>query len=279
MLPGSVIHQKRQGIVPVAEALQVHGTDLLSVPGGVRMMERIVLQRDNHFLIAEMDSLEGQGGVPVPAFVVLLVAGAVVEMEGEVVLALGHLYDAAIGNRDAGVAPANRVVVHLDVVHHSGGLVPVFDAEDVALDTVVEGSGGDFNFALGAADIVPHGINLVDGVGNQAVADKECADAHQHCDYYHRNEHPHKGDAGGLDGGELELLSHLPQGHHGAKQHCQRYGQRQSLAASPHEELKYNLELQAFTYELVYIQPQELKDQYERDNPQDREKRSYEGFQ
>ncbi len=55
--------------------------------------------------------------------------------------------------------------------------------------------------------------------------------------------------------------------------------QGQKLAASPHEELKYHLEFQAFTYKLVNIQPQKLHDQYERDNPQDRDKRSYERFQ
>ena len=178
-------------------------------------MECIVLQRNHQVLSLEMHSLESQRGVPVFAFVVFLVVGAVVKMEGKVVLALGHLYHAAVRYRDAGIALSNRMIIHLDLIHHAGVLVPVFHAEDIALDAVVEGSGGDFDLGLGAADIVPHGVYLIDGIGDQAVGDEEGAygDENGHDD--HGDEHPEQGNAGCLDGSELELLSHLPQRHHG----------------------------------------------------------------
>ena len=179
------------------------------------MVEGVVFQRNNQLLAAEVYPLKGQGGVPVLALVVLLVVGAVVKLEGKVVLALGHLDDAAVRYRDAGVALAHGVVVHLDVVHHSGGLVPLVNAEDVTVDAVVEGAGGDFDLALCAADIVPHGVDLVDGVGHKAVADEECADGNEDGHDDHWREHPAQGNTGSLDGGELELLAHLPKGHHG----------------------------------------------------------------
>ena len=279
MLQNSVVYQLGQGVVTVAEVLQAHGADLLSVAGAVGVVEGVVFQRNHQILSLEMHSLEGQRGVLVLALVVFLVVGAVVKMEGKVVLALGHLDHAAVRHRNAGVALSNSMVIHLDPVHHAGGFVPVLYAEDIALDAVVEGSGGDFYLRFCTADIVPHGVYLVDGVGDQAVRNEEGAHGDENGDDDHGKEHPEEGNARCLDGGELELLAHLPKRHHGAEQCCQRNGQRQCLAASPHEELQDHLEFQAFANQFIYIQPKELKDQYECDNRQDRQKRSHERLQ
>ena len=78
---GAYIDQIGEGIVPMTQVLQVHGTDLLAVTGAVGVMEGVVFQRDHHFLIVETDALERQGGVPILAFVVLLVVHPVKELE------------------------------------------------------------------------------------------------------------------------------------------------------------------------------------------------------
>ena len=276
---GAHIHQVGEGVVPVAQVVQVHGTHLLAVAGAVGMVEGVVFQRNHHFLVLETDALQGEGGVTVLALVFLLVVHSVKELERQVVLGLGHLDDAAVGHGNAHVALAHRVVVHLDVVHHARLLVPAFHPKDVAVDAVVERSRGDFNLALGTADVVAHGVNLVDGVGDQAVAHEKRADTHQDAHAGHGHQHARERDAGGLDGGELEFLAHVAQRHHGAEQGGQGDGERQGLATAPHQEFQDNLEFQAFTNQFVNVQPQELHDQYERHNPEDREERSHKGFE
>ena len=276
---GALVDQIDKGIVSVLQAIQVHRTDLFAVAGAVGVVEGIVFQRNYHFLVVEADALQCQGGVAVLPLVLLLVIHAVKELEGEVVLGLGHLDDAAVGHGDARVALARTVIVNQDVVHHAGFLVPAVHPQDVALDTVVEGSGGDFDLTLGAADVVAHGVDLVDGVGDQAVADIEGADTDEDADANHGQEDTHERDARRLDGGELEVLAHIAQGHHGAQEGGQRNGQRQHLTASPHQEFQDYLEFQALTNQFIDVQPKELHDQYEYHNPQDRQKRSHKGFQ
>ena len=188
VLERSLVDQAHQGILPVLERSQVHGTDLLPVAGAVGVVEGVVLQRDDHFLAVELDALQGQGSVPVLAAVLLLVVHSVKHLEGEVVLGLGHADDAAVGHGEAGVALVVRVVVHLDVVHHARLLVAPVDAEDVSLDAVVERARGDLDLALGTADVVAHGVNLVDGVGDQAVSHIEGADTDEHAHDGHRDQ-------------------------------------------------------------------------------------------
>ena len=279
VLDRAFVHQVSQGILSVVQGLQVHGTHLLPVTGAVGLMIGVVLQLDHHFLAVELDALQGQGSVAVFAPVLFLVVHAVEQLEGKVVLGFGHADDAAVGHRKAGVPLAGRVVVHLDVVHHARLLVAALYAQDIPVDAVVEGSRGDFDLTLGAADVVSHGVDLVDGVGDQAVSHVESPHADQQGDDGHGYQHAGQGDAGGLHGRELEFLSHVSQRHHGAEQRSQRNGHGQRLAASPHEEFQDYLEFQALTYQFVNVQPKELHDQDECDNRQDRDERSYERFQ
>ena len=170
------------------------------------------------------------------------------------------------------------MVIHLDAVHHSRFLVAGIYPQDIAFDAVVEGSGGDFDFALGTADIVPHGVNLVDGVGDQPVSHEEGHQTDEAADDGHGKKHAGQGDAGGLHGRELELLSQVSERHHGAQEGGQGNGQRQHRAAAPHQEFQDYLEFQALAHQLVNIYPEELHDQYEDHNRQDRQKRSRERF-
>ena len=265
-----------QGIPAVAELLVGHGPDLFAVAGGVGMMEGVVLQRDHHLLAGEMDPLQGQGRVPVLAGVGLLVVGAVVQLEGQVVLGFGHLHQAAVGDGEAEVALVGRVVIDHHPVHHPGFLVAVVDAEDVSLDSVVEGSDGDLDLGLGASDVFAHRVDVVDRVGDQPIADEEGADGDDGAGDRRGQQDAGEGDAGGVHRGELVVLAHVAEGHHRRQESRQRQGQRQHLAASPQEELQDDLELQAFADQFIDVQPQELHHQDKDGDREDREERSYE---
>ena len=171
------------------------------------------------------------------------------------------------------------MVVYLDVVHHPGFLVPLLYPQDIAFNAVVKRSRGDFDFALGAADIVPHRVDLVDGVGYQPVSDIEGADTDKDPHQGHREQDTGERNARGFHCRELELLAHISQRHHGAQEGGQRNGEREHLAASPHEELQDHLELQSLAHQFVDVQPQELHDQNKRHHREDRNERPREGFQ
>ena len=243
------------GVPPFLELIAGHGPDLLAVTGGVGMVEGVVLQRDHHLLPCKVDPLQGEGRVPVPAGVGLLVVGAVVQLEGEVILGLGHLHEAAVGDGQAEVALVGRVVVHHHPVHHPRLLVAVVDAQDVPLDAVVEGADGDLDFGLGPAQVLPHRVDVVDGVGDQAVADVERGDGDEGARDGHGQQDAGEGDAGGVHGGELVVLAHVAEGHHRGQEGRQREGQRQHLAAPPHEEFQDDLEFQSLTHQFVDVQP------------------------
>ena len=74
----SLVHQGLEGVVPVPEGFQVHGTHLFSVAGAVRLVVGVILQRNHQFLCLEGHPLQGQGGVSVLAGVFLLVVYAVI---------------------------------------------------------------------------------------------------------------------------------------------------------------------------------------------------------
>ena len=78
-------------VLRLKELSQIHGLYLVVEAAGVRLLESIVLQRDDHFLLMEIDLLELKGSVTVLLVVGLLVVCAVVEGEGQIVLALCHL--------------------------------------------------------------------------------------------------------------------------------------------------------------------------------------------
>ena len=169
------------------QAVEPHGLHLFAETGRVGLLIGIVLQRNNQFLPTEMNTPHGQGSIPVFPRILFLIIGAVEQLESEVILGFGHLEQTAVGNGNAGVAPPVGMVVHLDVVHHAGLLVPAVNPQDISINTIVEGAGRDFDLRLGAADIVPHGINLVDGIGHKPVAHKEGGNTDEQA--HHRHGH------------------------------------------------------------------------------------------
>ena len=267
-----------QRIAFVRQLVRVHTLDLVAETAGIRLLESVIAERNNQFLPREIHVLELQRGVAVLFGVGLLIVGAVVKGEGEIILVLAHLHERRIRQGDGDITLAGSVVINHHVVHNAGLVVLLADPENIAVDAVVEGSGGDFNLVLGAADIVAERINLVERLRHEVVAYEEGADADENGYHSKRHHHARKRNARALDGHELVVLAHLAQGHHGSQQSCQRQGQRHNGAAAPHHEFEHYLEPEALTHKFIDVQPQKLHHQNENDYQQDREERSYEAF-
>ena len=153
--------QVRQGVLAVAELIQVHCPYLVAELGLFRLLESIVAQRDNHVLPPEIHSLQLERCVPVAHLVGFLIVDAAEHLECQIILRLGHLYHRRIGNRHADIALAGGMVINQHAMHDSGLVVLGVDTEHIAVDAVVECSGRDIDFFLGLADIVAQRENLV----------------------------------------------------------------------------------------------------------------------
>ena len=167
-------------VVSVPEPLHVLCLDLVSETRPFRLLESVVRQRNHHLLPGEGHPVQLHRGVVVPEGVLLLVVDTVIEAEGEVILGLGHLHHSRIGHDHCGSAVLARVVIYHHAVHHSRLLVLGVDAQYIALDSVVEGTCGDVDFLLGAADVVPEGVNLVVCHRHQVIRREEGGDADDH---------------------------------------------------------------------------------------------------
>ena len=169
-----------QGIPFVCKLPGIHALHLVSETAGIRLLESVIAQGYDKFLAGEIDVLQLKGGVPVFLGVGLLIVGPVEKGEREVVLVPAHLHEGGIGKCQGSVAFVGTVVVNHHAVHHAALVILAVHAQDVAVDAVVEGSGRDFYFVLGASDIVAERINLIESLGHQIVADEIRADAYQH---------------------------------------------------------------------------------------------------
>ena len=224
-----------------------------------------------------------QGGVSVVLLVGLLIVGAVVhpecqvveEVQGKVGLVLGHLHYRRIGQRKTCVALPVMVVEH-HIFHHPSLVVAASDPEDISLDSIVECSGRDLDLFLGLADVIPQREDLVVGDRYKVVDDEESADADEERGDENRQHHPENRHSGRFQGDELVVLAHIPDGHHRGEQCGQRQRQRQHGAASPEEELRHDAEAQTLTDQLVDVNPQELHHKDEDDHKQDHKEWSYE---
>ena len=263
-------------ILLVLELDHVHALDLVAVFRGVGLLEGIVFQGDQHFLLDEVDLLQLQGRVPVFHGIGLLVVGAVVKREGEILLGVGHLQAGGVRQHQADVAAAAAVVIDHDPVHHPRLVVRGLRAQDIALDAVVEGPGRDLDLILGLEDVVVEGVDLVVGVGDEVVGREEGADGDQGRCEDDGHHHPRDRDAGGFEGGEFAVLGQLAHHHHRGEEGGERQGERQDQETAPHQELRNDLQAQSLADEFVDVEPERLHHQDEQDDQKDREERSYE---
>ena len=171
------------------------------------------------------------------------------------------------------------MVIDHHPVHHAGVVVAAVHAQYVPLDAVIEDAGRDLDLVLCLVDVVAEGVDLVVSDRYQVIGRIESQDADDCGGYEQRRHDPHERDASALDGDELVVLAHLSYGPHRCKQCGERHGQGQDRTSSPHQELEDDAEGQALVDQFVDIDPQELHHQYEHDDQEDRQERSYEGFE
>ena len=274
------VHVVGQRVAQVAELGHLLGLDLVVETGRIGLLETVVLERDQQVLPDEVDVPQDQRGVVVAEGVVLHVGGSVEEREGQVFLALGHLDDGGVREGHGDVALAGRVVIDLHVVEHLALLVLVADPQDVAFDAVVEGPRGDLDLVLGAGDVVAQGVDLVEGVGDQARADDVGAAGDQRRGDGQRGDDAAEGDAGGLHRHQFAVLGQLADGHRGGEQRGERQGQREGQAAdTPEQEFQDGAQAEALAHEFVDVQPEGLHHQDENHDEENRDERSDESLQ
>ena len=196
------------------QLLQVHRLYLVVKAARVRLLEGIVLQRNDELLLLEVDLLKRQGSIAVLLVVGFFVVCSVVQGECEVSLVLRHLHKRRVGECKTCVALALGVVVHHHTVHHICLLVSVVDSEDVALDTVVECTGRDLDLFLCLSDVVTKSVDLVVRYRDEVVGDEECSDTDDNAYESERDEDTLERNTCSLDGEELVVLAERSQRHH-----------------------------------------------------------------
>ena len=263
-----------QRVLSVPELAEALGLDLVPELGPFGFLESVVLQRDYHLLRPEGDLLQLQGSIPVADFVGLLIVDAAEQLECQVVLARRHPYHGGVGYGHAGVALVAGMVIYQHSVHHLGLVILAVHPEHISVDAVVECACWNVDFLLGAPDVVPQGVNLVEGHRDQIVHREECDDGDDGRADDQRREYSRKGDSGRLHCNELVVLGQLAYGHHGGEQCRQRKREGEHRGASPAEELQYDLESQSLAYEFIDVEPEKLHHHDEDHNQQDAYERS-----
>ena len=201
-------------ILLIGELVKAHTLGLVGETGRVGFLEGVVLEGDYEFLPRKVDTAQGEGRVAIRHLVGLLIVGAVEQRERKIILGLGDLEQRGVGDDDSRVAAVHCMVVHLHLIHHAGLVVAALHAEHVALDTVVECSRRNLDFALCTGDIVAKSEYLVVGLGHQVVAHEEGSDADNRGSDDERSNEPSERYAGCLDGHKLFVFAHLADDHH-----------------------------------------------------------------
>ena len=171
------------------------------------------------------------------------------------------------------------MVIEHYTLHHSCGLIPVLDTQDIAVDSVVEYSRRNLDLFLRLPYVLPERVDLVVGLGNKGVDDEECRDGDDYGGYEQGSHHPEHGHSGCLEGNELVVLSHAAHCHHRGQQGRKRQGHRQDGAAAPEEEFSHYAEAESLADQFVDVDPEELHHQDENDHQEDHEEWSYESGQ
>ena len=167
----------------VLQRLESLGHHLVAETVPLAAREGVVVEVDDELLLLEFQFVEFQGGIPEGHTVALLVGDSVEEVEYQMALVGRDSHLARLGQGDSRVAVVSGVVVDEQLVHQLGLVVPLLDAEDVAFDAVIEGSGGDFDLLLGVGDVLPEGVDLVVCHRNQVIGGEEGAYADEDRDH------------------------------------------------------------------------------------------------
>ena len=180
VLLASLFVEPSYGVLSIVELLEVHRLHLVLVSACVRLLEGVVLERDDDLLLVEVNLLELQSGVTILLVICLFVVGSVVELEGEEGLVLGHLHHGRVCDRETCVAFVLGVVVYHHTAHHVCLFVAFIDPQNISFDTVIEGSGRYLYLFLCLTDVFPELVDLVVCYRNKVVGNEECRYAYHH---------------------------------------------------------------------------------------------------
>ena len=264
---GELAPQRREGSavivedgIPVdAQVVEVLGHYFVAEAVAVLVAgEGVVGQRDVNALLLEADDALVESRVAVAHTVGLIVGAAVVHIEDQVFLVFGDLDLARFGDDDGCVAVVLGVVVHHQVVHHSGLVVLPFRPQGVTLDAVVEHAVGNLDLIFGAADVVAQGVDVLVGHRDQFVRYEESADGDQERDYHQREHSAADGDAGGFHRQQFVVLSEASHRHNGCQKGGQRQHHRQDGAGAPAHKFGDDAQTETLADKLVDVYPQEL---------------------
>ena len=149
---------------------------------------------------------------------------AAVELQKEVLLVVGQLEVAGVGQDDACVVETAAHVVDHQVVEGARLLVLVVDEEVVAGNLVVEYTLGNLEFGRFLLYGVEQGIHFGLGHRQHIVLEKEGSDGYEADEDYQGLHHLQQRDSGRLHGRELKALAEVAEGH----ERRQQDGERQS---------------------------------------------------
>ena len=149
---------------------------------------------------------------------------AAVELQKEVLLVVGQLEVAGVGQDDACVVETTAHVVDHQVVEGARLLILVVDEEVVAGNLVVEHTLGNLELGRFLLYGVEQGIHLGLGYRQHVVLEEEGSDSYEADEDYQGLHHLQQRDSGRLHGRKLKALAEVAEGH----ERRQQDGKRQS---------------------------------------------------
>ena len=173
-------------------------------------------------------------------------------------LVVGHLQLARVGQNNHGVVKTGRHVVNHHVVEHAGLVIFLFYIEVVAAYLVVEYPLGNIELGRLLPHRVEQGPHLHLRLGQYVVLEKEGTDGHKDKE---DNQRPHdlqQRDTGRLDGQQLQPLAQIAEGHQRSQQDGQRQGHGHHGHGSIEKQFGQNRHFETLPYHLIDVPPQKL---------------------
>ena len=175
-----------------------------------------------------------------------------------------HLHTSFGGPDDVGVFETFGKVVDEQVLHHARFAVLLLDIDVVSVNVAIEHTFGNVQFRRCLLHGYEQCPELHLRLGGNDVLEIE-GDATKHgTENDERTDDAEQGDACRLHGKELVLLAEVAEGHKSGQQDGKGERKGNQSQCRVEEELGQDSNFQTFTYQFVYISPQELHHEYEK---------------
>src|SRR5882724_3864985 len=230
-----------------------------------------------HFLILRKAHAD-EFRIGAQPFAFFTVKRAILELELQRFLVGGNDHLALLRHDDIVLQAGIILFVDDDVADRAVVFFFLADLDHVAFDAVVEDAFLDVEGRLGHDDIVFQGIHLQVGHRDDIIVEQESDIADEDADEEQRAHEPEQGNAGGLDGHQLEGLAQVAEGHDGRQQYGEGQGQGYERCADIENEPSDGAEVDAFADHVVDIEPEELQHQDEGRDKKNSDEGADEGF-